>query len=74
MLASPELNLNQLAKREGRCRTQLARLLRISFLSPRIFEAIAGGTPPNGMNRRILLSCDLPLDWAEQERLLGLAA
>ncbi|MBK6802007.1 MAG: hypothetical protein IPG83_11180 [Novosphingobium sp.] len=63
-----------LAKREGRCRTQLARLLRISFLSPRIVEAIAEGSQPKGLNRHVLLSCDLPLDWADQERMFGLAA
>jgi len=32
VLASPDLSLNQLGKREGRCRTHLARLLRISWL------------------------------------------
>ena len=72
--ASPELNLNQLAKREGRCRTQLARLLRLSFLSPRIVNAIADGSQPKGLTRRVLLSCDVPIDWAEQERQFGLAA
>lgn len=74
VLASPQLTLNQLAKREGRCRTQLARLLRISFLSPRIVEAITEGSQPKGLNRRVLLSCDLPIDWADQERLFGLAS
>ena len=36
VLQSPALSLNQLGKREGRCRTHLARLLRISWISPRI--------------------------------------
>jgi DNA invertase Pin-like site-specific DNA recombinase len=74
VLESPELSLAQLAKREGRCRTQLARLLRISFLSPRIVEAIADGTQPKGLSRRALLICEMPVDWAEQERQLGFAA
>lgn len=74
MLASPGLSLAQLARREGRCRTQLTRLLRLSFLSPKIVEAIANGIQPRGLTRRMLLSCDLPIDWAEQERLFGLAA
>lgn len=30
VLASPELSLNALGKREGRCRTQLGKLLRLS--------------------------------------------
>ena len=74
VLASPELSLAQLAKREGRCRTQLTRLLRLSWMSPRIIEAIAAGTQPKGMTRRALLICDMPIDWAEQERQFGLAA
>ncbi|MFN5085285.1 MAG: recombinase family protein, partial [Novosphingobium sp.] len=67
-------NIAQLARREGRCRTQLTRLLRLSFLSPKIVEAIVDGTQPKGLTRRLMLSCDLPIDWAEQERLFGLAA
>lgn len=74
VLASPELSLAQLAKREGRCRTQLARLLRLSRMSPRIVDAIADGTQPKGLTRRTLLICDMPIDWAEQERQFGFAA
>ncbi len=74
VLASPELSLAQLAKREGRCRTQLARLLRLSWMSPRIIEAIAAGPQPKGLTRRALLVCDMPIDWAEQERQFGFAA
>jgi DNA invertase Pin-like site-specific DNA recombinase len=74
MLASPELSLNALAKREGRCRTQLARLLRISWMSPRIIETIADGSQPKGLTRKGLLISDLPIDWARQERQFGIAA
>lgn len=74
VLQSPELSLNQLGKREGRCRTHLARLLRISWLSPRIVEAVADGTQPKTLTRKALLSVALPLAWDEQERMLGLAA
>jgi site-specific DNA recombinase len=74
VLASPELSLAQLAKREGRCRTQLARLLRLSWLSPRIIEAIAEGTQPKGLTRRSLLICDLPAEWSVQERIFRFAA
>jgi site-specific DNA recombinase len=74
VLASPELSLNALGKREGRCRTQLSRLLRLSWLSPRIVEMIAAGAQPRGLTRARLLSDELPMDWAEQEQLLGGAA
>ncbi|MCZ8321191.1 MAG: recombinase family protein [Novosphingobium sp.] len=71
VLASPELSLAQLAKREGRCRTQLTRLLRLSWMSPRLVDAIADGTQPKGLTRRALLICDMPIEWAEQERQFG---
>jgi hypothetical protein len=74
VLASPELSLAQLAKREGRCRTQLTRLLRLSWMSPRIIDAIADGAQPKGLTRRALLICDMPIEWAEQERQFGFAA
>ena len=74
VLASPELSPAQLAKREGRCRTQLTRLLRLSWMSPRIVDAIADGTQPKGLTRRALLICDMPIEWAEQERQFGFAA
>jgi site-specific DNA recombinase len=74
VLASPALSLNQLAKREGRCRTQLARLLRLSWMSPRIIEAIAEGSQPKGLTGRGMLICEMPIDWTEQERQFGFAA
>ena len=73
VLASPELSLNQLGKREGRCRTQLGRLLRLSWLSPRIVESIIDGRQPVRLDRRMLLEADLPLCWQKQEQMLGFA-
>jgi site-specific DNA recombinase len=74
VLASPELSLNQLGKREGRCRTKLGKLFRLSWLSPRIVEAIVDGRQPVRLDRRTLLEVDLPTCWTAQERLLGFAA
>jgi DNA invertase Pin-like site-specific DNA recombinase len=73
VLGSPELSLNALGQREGRCRTQLGRLLRISWLSPKIVEVIMAGEQIRGMTRNRLLTVDLPMDWAEQELLVGVA-
>ncbi|WP_072384432.1 recombinase family protein [Novosphingobium sp. NDB2Meth1] len=72
--ASPGLSMNQIAASAGRCRTQLTRLLRLSWLSPRIVEVIAGGTQPRSLTRKVLMASPLPTDWAEQERLLGIPA
>lgn len=74
VLASPELSLAQLAKREGRCRTQLTRLLRLSWMSPKIIDAIGDGTQLKGLTHRALLICVMPIDWVEQERQFGCAA
>jgi site-specific DNA recombinase len=74
VLASPELSLNQLGKRDGRCRTQLGRLLRLSWLSPRIIEAIIDGRQPARLNRKQLLEAELPICWSAQERMLGFTA
>lgn len=46
VIASPELSINQIAKREGRCRKQLTKLVRLSWLSPKIIEAIVDGRIP----------------------------
>jgi site-specific DNA recombinase len=74
VLANPRLSLNQLGKQEGRCRTHLARLLRIAWLSPRIVDAIASGTQPLKVTRQALLLASMPVEWAQQEHLFGFAA
>jgi site-specific DNA recombinase len=72
--ASPELSVNQLGKRDGRCRTQLGKLFRLSWLSPRIIEAIIDGRQPARLYRKQLLEAELPICWSAQERMLGFAA
>jgi hypothetical protein len=37
-------------------------------------EAIAAGNQPRSLTRRTLLAIDIPVDWADQERVLGFAA
>jgi len=74
VLASPHLSLNQLGKGIGRCRKQLAKLLSVSWLSPRIIDAIADGTQPRSINRTRLLETEHPVDWVDQEALLGFTA
>ena len=71
--SNPELSLHQIGKREGRCRTHLARLLRLAWLSPRVVEAIVEGSQPRNINRQLLLAANLPIEWAEQEQLFGFA-
>ena len=72
VLSNPTLSINQLAKREKRCRKQLGKLLRLSWLSPRIVEVIVDGAQPKSLTRNWLLDADLPIDWSKQEQSLGL--
>ncbi|MEO7247522.1 MAG: recombinase family protein, partial [Novosphingobium sp.] len=74
VLASPDLSLNQIAKRDGRCRKQLTKLFRVSWLSPRIVEAITSGSQPKRLTRNRMLELDLPVNWTEQELQLGFTA
>ncbi len=71
VISNPGLSINQVANKEGRCRKQLAKLVSVSWLSPRIVESIAAGTQPKTINRTLLLETALPTDWAHQEALLG---
>ncbi len=71
VLASLDVPLHKIAKREGRCRKQLTQLVKLSWVSPRIVEAIAEGRQPSLFNRKRIMEIELPLAWSEQEQLLG---
>ena len=71
VLSNPQLTINRLAKNEGRCRKQLGRLFRASWLSPRIVETILAGHQPPSLTRKRLLEIDLPIEWEAQEAVLG---
>jgi len=71
VLASPEIPLYEIAKSEGRCRKQLTQLVKLSWINPRIVESIVEGRQPARLSRKRLMDIDLPLDWKDQEQLLG---
>ena len=71
---SPELAIAEIAKREGRCRKQMTKLLRLSWISPRIVETILEGRQPASLTRNRLLNLELPIEWDAQERLLRIAS
>lgn len=72
LMASQSLSINQIAKANGRCRKQLTKLFTLSWLSPAMVEAIVGGTHSARLTRTRLLEVELPVDWSEQEALLGI--
>ncbi len=50
----------------------LTRLARLGYLAPDIITAIVEGRQPPSLTGRSLLRCaNLPIEWAEQRRLLG---
>ena len=74
VINSPELPIADIAKREGRCRKQMTKLLRLSWISPRIVETILEGRQPASLTRNRLLNLELPIEWNAQERLLRIAS
>ena len=70
-MAKPNFDLDRLAQVFGRSTERYKRLLRLSYLSPPIVDAIIEGKQPAQLTGRFLQNFDgLPLSWAEQETLL----
>lgn len=69
----PNLDMAKLADRFGRSVPRFKRLLRLSYLSPTIIESILSGTQPSDLTSTKLHHIgNLPIDWAEQQEMLGL--
>jgi len=60
-----------IAQRREMSKSYVARVLPLACLSPRIQTAILTGTQPINMNLENLVRSRLPLDWKDQERMLG---
>lgn len=71
IIATPEMALHRIAEREKRCRKTMTQLLKLSWLSPRIVDAIIEGGQPKALTRQRLMAIDLPAEWPQQERVLG---
>jgi hypothetical protein len=57
---------------EGLGKGAVSRVLPLAYLAPDIAEAILEGRQPLGLTaKRLRGLSELPLDWAEQRRLLG---
>ena len=64
-------SLQELALRDGITRRYIRRLVDLAFLSPQLVEAILQGRQSDELTATRLTELDLPLDWAEQHRLLA---
>jgi hypothetical protein len=63
-------SLHELAARDGINRRYIRRLVNLAFLSPQLVESIMQDRPVKLTVTR-LTELDLPMDWAEQHRLLA---
>ncbi|SDK65208.1 recombinase family protein [Aliiruegeria lutimaris] len=63
--------VSEIARREKVPDSYIRTRSQIAFLSPGIQSAILEGSQPPELTQKRLVSNTLPLDWAEQERLLG---
>jgi len=68
-------SLTAIARRLGKCQVRLTGLVRLSYLAPSIVEELISGRHPIGLSAKRLLkrSKDLPADWQQQRKFLGLA-
>jgi DNA invertase Pin-like site-specific DNA recombinase len=65
-------SLVEIAKAEGVTESYVGRLLPLAFLAPDIVESVLAGTQPVHVTTEMLTKrVDLPIDWKEQESLLG---
>lgn len=67
---NPDQSIASIAKENGRCRTRLGNLIRISCLAPDIVQSIVEGRQPSSLNGKSLTSNTLPINWAAQRKLL----
>lgn len=64
-------SLTELAWSLGKKPVLFSRLVRLNYLAPDIVAAITDGRQPPDLTRGVLMTQDLPLDWALQRRQLG---
>jgi site-specific DNA recombinase len=76
LLSGSHDSIEAMSVRLGMNKFRLTSLVRLSYLSPDIVRAVLAGRHPIALTptRLLRLSKDLPHDWLEQHRFLGLAA
>jgi site-specific DNA recombinase len=63
---------DRIAKREGCSTRKVNMTISLAFLAPDLVKAAIDGQLPHGLG--ITRLCDLPIEWARQHQVLGLAA
>ncbi len=71
-LVSENLGIGDIADSEGVHHSYVSRLIRLTFLSPEITEAILDGRQPIGLTAAKLMRVSrLPLEWRAQQQAIG---
>ena len=71
-LITENVGIGDIAESEGVHHSYVSRLIRLTFLSPDITEAILDGRQPLGLTAAKLMRVSrLPLDWRAQRQALG---
>ena len=74
LIGSDGVPFAALAKREGVSPSYFTRLVRLSYLTPDIVQAILDGRqPPDLTPDKLLAHSRLPIGWHEQRTVLGFA-
>jgi site-specific DNA recombinase len=73
LMQSTDLTLHAIASEERVTPGYISRLLRLPLLAPDIVTAIVNGKNPPQLTAKKLMrqALELPIDWAEQRKLLG---
>ncbi|KRS19178.1 recombinase family protein [Roseovarius indicus] len=66
--------ISQIARREKVTEAYIRTRAQLAFLAPSIQTAIFDGKQPANLTLEKLVRMQIPLDWTEQERLLGIGA
>ena len=71
--AGDAVTLEDVATRSNHDRKHAPQILKLAFLAPDIQRAILTGRQHKSLTLATLTECDLPLLWADQRTLLGIA-
>ena len=72
LLSGKVPSLTTIASRDGVDKGALSRMMNLAFLAPDIVDAIIAGRQPAELTtQKLLRQKNMPLDWAEQKRVLG---
>jgi len=72
LMADPAASVERIAEREGCSARKVNMTISLAFLAPDLVKAAIDGRLPHGMGVSRL--CDLPAEWSDQHRTLGLTA